>query len=210
VALTNFHREMIPTDLLIAIAKARENVPFPTIVEVMLMEMSFELIREAGIRIPGIIGNTIGIIGALILGQAAVQASLVSPVLIIMIAMTGLGNFAIPDFNMAFAARISRIFFVILGAFLGFYGISLGFVALLALLANTKSFGVPLLSFLAPKVGRSNDLVIRKPIWKQEYRPDNINPLDITRQPKISRKWTIKDADVPKRYNSDGKEDTDE
>ncbi len=190
VALTNFHREMIPTDLLIAIAKARENVPFPTIIEVLLMELSFELIREAGIRIPGIIGNTIGIIGALILGQAAVQANLVSPVLIIIVALTGLGNFAIPDFGMAFAARIIRIGFIILGALLGFYGISLGIVAAVALLSHTKSFGVPFLTFYGPKVNNSNDLIIRMPVWKQQFRPDEINPLDITRQKKISRTWT--------------------
>jgi len=190
VALTNFHREMLPTDILIAIAKARENVPFPTIIEVLLMEASFELIREAGIRIPGIIGNTIGIIGALILGQAAVQANLVSPVLIIIVAITGLGNFAIPDFNMAFAARISRVFFIILGAFLGFYGISLGIVATAVMLACTKSFGIPMLTPFAPKLSSSSDVVLRLPVWKQQFRPDNTNPLDVRRQPFISRKWT--------------------
>lgn len=191
VALTTFHREMIPTDLLIAIARARENVPFPTIIEVMLMEISFELIREAGIRIPGIIGNTIGIIGALILGQAAVQASLVSPVLIIIIAFTGLGNFAIPDFSLAFCARIMRLIYIVLGATLGFYGISLGVLTSTAMFANLKSFGVPVFSIFAPKTRRSNDFVLRLPLWKQEMRPDYTNPLDVRRQPKISRKWTL-------------------
>ncbi len=194
VALTNFHREMIPTDLLIAIAKARENVPFPTIFEVFLMEISFELIREAGIRIPGIIGNTIGIIGALILGQAAVQANLVSPVLIIVVAITGLGNFAIPDFGMAFAARIGRFIFIILGAMLGFYGISLGVVGLLAILADTRSFGVPFLTYFSPKVSENNDLIIRKPVWKQEDRPDDVNPLDTVRQPDISKEWLYEEG----------------
>ncbi len=191
VALTTFHDEMIPTDLLIAIAKARENVPFPTILEVLIMEISFELIREAGIRIPGIIGNTIGIIGALILGQAAVQANLVSPVLIIVVASTGLGSFAIPDFNLAFGVRILRFFFIVLGATLGFYGISLGILAVLAVLVSLNSFGVPLFSAVAPKTNRSYDWFIRWPVWKQEYRPDYLNPLDIKRQPKISRKWTL-------------------
>ncbi len=213
VALTNFHREMIPTDLLIAIAKARENVPFPTIIEVFLMEISFELIREAGIRIPGIIGNTIGIIGALILGQAAVQANLVSPVLIIIVAITGLGNFAIPDFSMAFAARISRLIYIVLGAFLGFYGISLGIVAMTVMLASAKSFGVPMLTFFSPKVSSSNDLVIRRPVFMQEFRPDNINPLDVRRQPKISRKWaegTSVDQKDERIYEEDkAKEDED-
>lgn len=207
VALTNFHREMIPTDLLIAIAKARENVPFPTIMEVLLMEVSFELIREAGIRIPGIIGNTIGIIGALILGQAAVQANLVSPVLIIIVAITGLGNFAIPDFSMAFAARITRLMFIILGSLLGFYGISLGLVASTVMLACTKSFGVPLLSFFSPRVSNSNDMVLKRPVWMQEYRPDDVNPLDIKRQAKISRKWTEEEPASVDSSDKDGDRD---
>lgn len=205
VALTNFHREMIPTELLIAIAKARENIPFPTIVEVLAMEISFELIREAGIRIPGIIGNTIGIIGALILGQAAVQANLVSPVMIIIVAITGLGNFAIPDFSMAFAARIYRIIFILLGAMLGFYGITLGIVVMTATLSNTKSFGVPLLSFIAPKLKKSNDVIVRKPVWMQEERPDNVNPLDKVRQPEISRQWTVEDSNVPEKDSGSSK-----
>lgn len=189
VALTYYHREMIPTDLLIAIAKARENVPFPTIFEAALMEASFELIREAGIRIPGIIGNTIGIIGALILGQAAVQANLVSPVLIIIVAFTGLGNFAIPDFNLAFGIRIMRIAYIIAGAILGFFGISLVMLISAALLASMKSFGVPFLSSIAPRERKSRDLFARHPLWKQEFRPDNTNPKDVRRQPDISRQW---------------------
>lgn len=206
MALTNFHREMLPTDLLIAIGKARENVPFPTIIEILLMELSFELIREAGIRIPGIIGNTIGIIGALILGQAAVQANLVSPVMIIIVSVTGLGNFAIPNFSLAFAARLVRILFIILGAALGFYGISLGIVASAALLSNLKSFGVPFLTLLAPKTRGSNDMILKKPVWLQELRPDYVNALKIERQPDISRGWRKQDADVTKP----GEEEEDE
>lgn len=205
IAITNFHQEMIPTELLIAIAKARENVPFPTIVEVLLMEVSFELIREAGVRVPGIIGNTIGIIGALIIGQAAVQANLVSPVLIIIIAVTGLGNFAIPDFSLAFGLRIVRILFIFAGAFLGFYGILLMMVILLVLLVDMKSFGIPYLSTLAPKTRKNFNTVIRYPVWMQEYRPDSINPLDAKRQPKISRQWTKEDPEPG--YD---KEDSDE
>ncbi len=197
VAMTNFHREMIPTDLLVAIAQARENVPFPTIVEVLLMEASFELIREAGIRVPGIIGNTIGIIGALILGQAAVQANLVSPVLIIIVAFTGLGNFTIPDYSLAFAARIVRVVFIVLGALLGFYGISLGMVGLMAVLVNIKSFGVPMFATFAPRIRRRKDALIVMPVWKQELRPDEINPQNERIQPEISKTWTLEDADVP-------------
>ena len=157
IALTTFHREMIPTDSLIAIAKARENVPFPTIVELLFMELGFELIREAGVRIPGIMGNTIGIIGGLILGQAAVQANLVSPVLIIVIAITGLGNFALPSFSLAFGVRVARIAFIISGAFIGFYGIALCLIVLLGLISSTKSFGVGMLAPIAPRTKWGTD-----------------------------------------------------
>jgi spore germination protein KA len=190
VAITNFHQEMIPTELLIAIAKAKENVPFPTIVEVTLMELSFELIREAGIRIPGIIGNTLGIIGALILGQAAVQANIVSPVLIIVVSVTGLGNFAIPNYSLALAARISRFCFILLGALLGFYGITIGIASLTILLTNIKSFGVPFFAPIAPKTKESSDLFFKKPAWQQMYRPDYVNALKQKRQTKVSRQWT--------------------
>lgn len=207
MALTNYHREMIPTDLLIAVAKARENVPFPTIVEILVMEISFELIREAGIRIPGIIGNTIGIIGALILGQAAVQANLVSPVMIIIVSVTGLGNSAIPNFSIGLSARIIRLIFIVLGAALGFYGVTLGLVAGFVILSNLKSFGVPYLTLYAPKIKQSNDKIIRKPIWKQELQPDYVNALKVRKQPAISRTWTKENANVS---NLEEKEEEDE
>lgn len=189
IAATNFHQEMIPTEILIAIAQARENVPFPTIMEVLLMESSFELIREAGIRIPGLLGNTIGIIGAIILGQAAVQADLISPVMIIIIAITGLGGFAIPDFAFSLGVRIIRILFIAAGAFLGFYGVTLMMVVVIIILVDMKSFGVPFVSIYAPKVHKNLDKIIRFPVWKQELRPDEVNPLNIRRQPKKARRW---------------------
>ena len=189
VALTNFHREMIPTDLLIAIAQAREAVPFPTIAEIIFMELAFELIREAGVRIPGIIGSTIGIIGGLILGQAAVEANLVSPILVIIIALTGLGSFAIPNYSLSFAIRILRVGFIIIGAFVGFYGITLLILAILGLTTTLKSFGVNVLSPFTPVTRKEDDAIIRKPMWKQERRPDYINPQEIKRQPKFSRAW---------------------
>ncbi len=205
VAITNFHQEMIPTELLIAIAKAKENVPFPTIVEVVLMELAFELIREAGIRIPGIIGNTLGIIGALILGQAAVQANIVSPVLIIVVSVTGLGNFAIPNYSLALAARVTRFCFIILGALLGFYGISIGIALFAILVTNIKSFGVPFFAPIAPKTKESSDLFFRKPVWQQIYRPDYINALKQKRQAKISRQWTEEEP----KYSYEREEDDD-
>jgi spore germination protein KA len=205
VAMTNFHQEMIPTDLLIAIAKAKENVPFPTIVEVLLMEVSFELIREAGIRIPGVIGNTLGIIGALILGQAAVQANIVSPVLIIVVAITGLGNFAVPNVSLALGVRLLRFAFIIMGALLGFYGLTTVFMIVGMYLVSQKSFGVPFVAPVAPKTTRSGDLIARQPVWNQEKRPDGLNPIGVGRQPNISRKWTQEDPNFS--YDREGNDD---
>ena len=110
IAITNFHQELIPTELLYAIISSREFVPFPILFEVLVMEFSFELIREASLRVPSPIGPTIGIVGALILGQAAVEANIVSPILIIIVALTGICSFAVPDFSLSFHFRIMRSF----------------------------------------------------------------------------------------------------
>ncbi len=190
IAITNFHQGMLPTGLLLSIEAAREKVPFPSIVEILIMEISFELIREAGIRIPGTIGPTLGIIGALILGQAAVAASIVSPILIIVVAATGIGSFAIPSFAYAYSFRILRFGYIILGALAGFLGISLGLFLHGLTLVTSKSFGVPFMAPFAPRTaGGLGDVVFKEPIWKQERRPDYLNPKDEVRQPKISRGW---------------------
>jgi spore germination protein KA len=205
LAVTNFHQEMIPTELLIAIAKSKENVPFPVIVEVVLMEISFELIREAGIRMPGIIGNTLGIIGALILGQAAVQANIVSPVLIIVVSVTGLSNFAIPSYSFAFSIRILRFVFIIAGTLLGFFGITVAWITISCLAFNMKSFGVNFFAPVAPVAKQGKDYLIRYPVWEQEKRPDYLNTLDTDRQPKESRAWAKEDPEV--NYERDKKND---
>lgn len=189
LAIVLYHQEMLPTELILAIAGNREKVPFPSIVEVLLMELSFELIREAGLRIPGVMGSTIGIVGALILGQAAVQANIVSPILVILVAVTGLASFAIPYYSLAFSLRIYRFIYIALGSMLGFFGISMGLFAHVALAANLKSFGVPYLAPTGPKTSDWTDVVSVAPVFFQEKRPDYINPLDLTRQPKVSRGW---------------------
>lgn len=192
IALTLYHQEMIPTELLASIATAKENVPFPTIVEVLLLEISFELIREGGIRIPGVIGQTLGIIGALILGQAAVAAGLVSPVLIIIVSVTGLGSFAIPNYSMGIGMRILRFFFIFMAVILGFYGVSLGLYLILIFTCSMKSFGVPFFSPVGPKAKSSPDLLVREPIWRQDERPDYLNSPIRKQQGHISRKWKMK------------------
>ncbi|MDI6710182.1 MAG: spore germination protein [Bacillota bacterium] len=198
VAITTFHPEFIPTDLMLAMTGARERVPFPTVVELLLLEVSFELIREAGIRIPGTVGTTLGIVGALILGQAAVAANIVSPILIVVVAVTALGSFAIPNYGLGLSIRALRFAYILLGSILGLFGIVVGLFIHVALLANMRSFGVPYLAPLAPVTASSPDYFWRGPAWEQESRPDYLDPLRRERQPRVSRGWLIRDRRKPR------------
>lgn len=189
VAVTNYHPEMIPTDLLLAIAGSRENVPFPVIVEVLLMEFSFELIREAGVRIPNILGPTIGIVGALILGQAAVQANIVSPILVIVVAITALSSFTIPNIAFSYTVRIMRFVFILMAAFVGFFGIAFALLILNYLVTGLKSLGVPVLSPIAPFKPKSGDIIIRRPFFSFDTMPTYMEPRAKYLQAKLVRKW---------------------
>ena len=170
VAMTNFHQELIPTELLFSMIASRENVPFPMIFEILVMEISFELIREAGLRVPSPIGPTIGIVGALVLGQAAVSANIVSTILIIIVALTGIASFAIPDFSFGFHLRFFRFIFMILGYISGFLGISMGLFVYLSTLCSIKSFGVYFMSPFAPATNSKGNGYFIPQICKQEYR----------------------------------------
>lgn len=189
MAITNFHQEILPTSLLYSILASRENVPFPVIVEVLLMEISFELIREAGLRVPSPIGPTIGIVGALVLGQAAVSAGIVSPILIIIVAITGIASFAIPDFSFGFHLRYFRFAFILFGFMAGFLGISLGLFIYISLLCSIKSFGVSFMSPFAPASNSKGNGYLLEPIWKREFRAPYMAPKSPKDQEKISMKW---------------------
>lgn len=188
LAVSTYHEEMLPTDLLLAIAATRERVPFPAFVEVFLMELSFELVREAGIRIPKAIGPTVGIVGALILGQAAVEANIISPILVIIVAITGLSSFAVPEVSFNFAVRIMRFFMLVTANFMGVFGIAIVLTGMITYMASFKSFGVPFLSPLSPHYGSSKDMIARPPVWKQWVRPLNLHPLDRVRSRSKQRK----------------------
>ncbi|MCR4435857.1 MAG: spore germination protein [Clostridiales bacterium] len=204
VAITNYHQEMIPTSLLFAIEASRERVPFPSVVEILIMEISFELIREAGIRIPGPIGPTLGIIGALILGQAAVAANIVSPILIIIVAVTGIGSFAIPNFALALGFRVLRYAYILLGAIAGFLGITTGLFLQGIWFVSEKSFGVPYMAPFASKTaGGIADQFARPPFWKQEKRADYMNVKDARKQPHISRGWKSQEGEDQKEEDDD-------
>ena len=192
MAITSFHQELLPTELLFSILSARENVPFPIIFELLLMEISFELIREAGLRVPSVIGSTISIVGALILGDAAVNAGIVSPTLIIIVAITAISSFAIPDFSLGFHLRIARFAYTLLGSLCGFLGIGVGLFIHLITLCSLKSFGVPYLSPYMPKTNIRNNSYLLKPVWKREKRSDFLNTKRTTVQDNISMKWREK------------------
>ena len=167
VALTDYHMHLLPLSLLGSIAEARANVPFPILAEILIMEFSFYLINEAGTRLPNQIGSALGIVGALILGQAAVSASIISPILIIIVAITGLGNYAIPDYGFGIGLVIGRLFVILSGAALGLYGVCLAAFALLVGLCGMRSLGIPYLAPIAPKRPHNPDILLRLPVWLQ-------------------------------------------
>ncbi|MBR4027195.1 MAG: spore germination protein [Lachnospiraceae bacterium] len=174
LAMTNFHTQILPTPLLLSFWQARSGVPFPAALEVILMELSFELLREAGVRLPGAMGNTIGIVGGLIIGQSAVEANLVSPIVVIVVAFTALCSFAIPNEEFAFSFRILKFFIIVLSAWLGYFGFLVGIFAILIHLARLTSFDTP---YLTPYVGPQlngyedeKDAIVRFPLrllWKR-------------------------------------------
>lgn len=175
LAVTNFHTQILPTSLLLSFWQNRMGVPFPEVIEVLLMELSFELLREAGIRLPGAMGNAIGIVGGLIIGQAAVDANLVSPIVVIVVAFTALCSFAIPSEEFAFSFRLLKFGVIIMSAWLGYFGFLLSLFAILIHLSGLKSFGIP---YLMPYVGADlsgyqdeRDSIIRFPIKKMKRRP---------------------------------------
>ncbi|UNT71698.1 spore germination protein (plasmid) [Bacillus sp. N447-1] len=172
VAVLTYHQEMIPTTLLFSMAASRETVPFPAIVEALLMEISFEGLREAGIRLPKPIGQAVSIVGALVIGQAAVQAGLVSAPMVIVVASTGIASFIIPSFSQAVAIRMLRFPIMILGGALGLYGILIAIFFIFSHMCRLRSFGIPYLSPMAPlHLGDLKDVLVRAPWWSIKNRP---------------------------------------
>lgn len=185
VAVTTFHQEMIPTDLLVIIASQTESVPFPAIVEALIMEVTFEILREAGLRMPNKISATISIVGALVIGQGVIQAGIVSPAMVIVVAITAIASLATPTYDIAISARVLRFVFMLSAAIAGFYGIILGLILLVVHLVSLRSFGVPYMSPFAPFELKSiKDTIIRGPLWSFNERPESLRPQNPVRQGK--------------------------
>jgi spore germination protein KA len=150
IAVVSYHQELLPTSLLISLAAQREEVPFPAVIEAIIMMVTFEILREAGLRMPRIAGQSISIVGALVLGQAAVEAGLISAAMVIVVSFTAISNFVSPNYSFSIAQRIVQFSFMILAGLLGFFGIMVGLYFLLIHLVSIRSFGVKYMTPLAP------------------------------------------------------------
>jgi spore germination protein len=185
ISVVTYHQEMIPTNLLFSIAASREAIPFPAFVEAMIMELAFEALREAGLRLPKVIGQAVSILGALVIGQAAVEAGIVSAPMVIVVSLTGIASFTIPRFNMAISIRLLRFPLMVLAGLFGIFGIVLGSIILLTHLNRLRSFGVPFFSPLGPlKWSELKDVFIRIPWWDMDQRPEDTVKENTTRETK--------------------------
>jgi len=175
IALTVFHPSMIPTNLALKIAETRQNIPFPAVGEILIMELAFELLREAGIRLPSPVSSTIGIVGGIIIGQAAVEAGIVSPSVVIVSALTGICTFVIPNIALVSGLRLTKYIVLLFSSLLGLYGFWLALILMLIHMASLKSFHIPFLyPFCSASINDYNDLedsIFRLPLWFMKKRP---------------------------------------
>ncbi|WP_410771212.1 spore germination protein [Fontibacillus sp. BL9] len=183
IAVSTFHQEMLPTQLLFGLAAQREQIPFPAFVEAVLMEVTFEILREAGVRLPKNIGSAISIVGTLVIGQAAVEAGIISAAMVIVVAITAISSFVLPAFNMSIAFRMLRFPLMALAGSFGLFGIFIGVTALVLHLCSLRSFGVPYMSPFAPLIpDGQKDAVLRLPHWMMLNRPRLISKDNVTRR----------------------------
>lgn len=172
VALTTFHQEMLPGGLALSMAAGREGVPFPAVVEALIMEVTFDLLREAGTRMPRSVGQAVGVVGALVLGQAAVAAGIASPFIVIIVALTAIASFLITNYSASLGIRFLRYPMLLLAGSFGLVGIFWGFMIILLHMASLRSFGVPYLYPIAPAVTEEwEDVFYVAPLWAMDRRP---------------------------------------
>ncbi|MFE6078684.1 spore germination protein [Paenibacillus sp. NPDC057886] len=183
ISFISYHPGLIPTKLALTIIQTRQGVPFPSIIEALIMEISIEILREAGIRLPKPIGPAMGIVGGLIIGEAAVKAGIVSPFLVIVVAVTAISSFSIPTYSAGITLRILRFFGMFSAAVFGLYGVVMFFLLLCSHLVRLKSFGTP---YVTPAVPYSlsdwKDFFIRSPLRMMKQRPSMMHPKDPDRK----------------------------
>lgn len=171
VAITTFHQDLIPTKLLISLAAQREGVPFSALLEALMMEITFEILREAGIRMPRTIGQAVSIVGTIVIGQAAVEAGIVSAVMIIVVAITAISSFAIPGYSLSVAIRIIRFVLMLVASFFGLFGLTVCVLLLVTHLCSLSSLGKPYMGSYAPFSGKNqSDYILRLPYWMQKRK----------------------------------------
>lgn len=188
ISVTTFHQEMLPAQFLLSIAGIREGLPFPIFVETLTMEFVFEVLREAGVRLPKQFGQAVSIVGALVIGEAAVNAGLVSPATVIVVSLTAITNFTIPTIEGANAIRLLRFPLMFLAGAFGFIGVSVGLLLVLVHLCSLRSFGVPYLNPFAPiQTADLKDTVVRAPWWYMRSRPVQTSKSNPIRQAKGSK-----------------------
>ncbi|MBP3950492.1 spore germination protein [Bacillus sp. YZJH907-2] len=185
IALVSFHPGLIPSKLAFSIASTREGVPFPAVIEAFMMEITLELLREAGLRLPKPIGQTIGIVGGLVIGEAAVSAGIISPIMVIVVAITAISSFALPAYNLGISLRIIRFPIMVMSATFGLYGLIIAYIIINIHVANLKSFGVPYSTPFAPSLYSDwKDLVLRAPLTMLTKRPKMVNAQNTRRMDK--------------------------
>lgn len=183
IAITTFHQEMLPTELLISLAAQREGVPFPAFIEALMMEVSFEILREASLRMPKAIAQSISIVGTLVIGTAAVEAGIISAAMVIVVAITAVSSFVLPSMAMSMTIRMLRFPMMALGASFGLFGIIVGSIAIIIHMCSLRSFGVPYMSPFAPFIPEDmKDTIIRVPQWAMFKRPRLYNQKNLVRE----------------------------
>lgn len=183
IALIAVNPEMVPNELAITVAGAREGLPFPPIVEVLIIEILIELIREAALRLPQPLGSTIGVVGGIVVGQAIVEAGLVSPLIIIFSATTMLASFTSPTQDIGFTWRILKWLLIVLAHTFGLMGLIVGACCIFAHMASLSCFGVPFLAPVGPlRLRDLGDTIVRMPFFMAKKRPAHLRPLDEVRQ----------------------------
>ncbi|NLT39959.1 MAG: spore germination protein [Clostridiales bacterium] len=184
VSILTFHQEMLPSKLVNSIVASKQGVPFPSFIEVMLMLLAFEVLLEAGLRLPRAIGQTVSIVGAVVVGQAAISAKILSPSVVITIAAAGISGFVVPSQDLSNAIRFCRVFLVLCSIVAGLYGVVAGLIAILYHLCSIELFGTPYMSPFVASEGKEmfNDTMIRRYWRKLKKRPGNIDPADNVRQ----------------------------
>lgn len=189
VSFISFNPELLPTEFAVAVAGGRAAVPYPAVVEVLIIEISMEVLREATVRMPKQVGGALSIVGVLVVGEAAVNAGLASPITVVVIALTSIGSFATPAYVAAFALRMLRFPILMLAGIFGLYGVVVGIIFIFNHMLSLKSFGVPYMSPVSPGNSQGmKDVLIRSPLWWMPKRPDFLQPANRDRLGEQSNK----------------------